>query len=476
MAPLTRSRTCGPRGCSSMVEPQSSKLATRVRFPSSALTPLVASQETEHSLHQRDARILVRLDLLHEHRGVDRQLFAAEQLLGEVHNGGRRILVLLDLLQEQRKHLLPHVDVQAGHAVLLLEQPAEGAEIDVEVVDGEPEVVSQLVHLLLEKHQRRPEPFYFVIGEPARLHPSYGLLLHELPQQLHEGEHELDQALLDLLGVGADSTAQPGYVDVRSVRLERPYGGGGDSGCSRTVPLVRVVGHDATSEELKLNGGHGPVAHAARPGSSACHSSRAAHRSVTRPCGSSTASRSPSVVRSSRSSLARSPTASVNAETSWSCSRTRATRLMTYSRPVSGGSGAGVAGLSACTTISTLLRTAPSRSSHSASRSATRPSRASRSSTTVPNRKGSSAPVAESLATISPKRTSSACSGGGGPWTSENATPTSVPSTRLIPSGTIAPTGSTAYRSSPSHRPRGVLRRTEPATSCAGASTSRSPR
>src|SRR4051794_912401 len=208
-----------------------------------------------------------------------------------------------------------------------LEQPAKGAEIDVQVVDGEPEVVAELVHLLLEKHERCSEPLYLVVGEPTGLNAAYGLLLHQLPEQLHQGQHQLDQALLHLFRVSTDATGEARYVDVWSIGLERPDGVVCLRG-SRALALGGELGHEATAD-VKLNGGHGPVALAARPGSSASHRSSAAQRSMTRCSGTSTASRRPSLVLSSRSSLATSPTASVSPATSRSCSRTRATRFMT---------------------------------------------------------------------------------------------------------------------------------------------------
>src|SRR5215213_10060812 len=79
-----------------------------------------------------------------------------------------------------------------------LEKVAERPEIQVEVAVLELELPFQLLHALLE----------LLVGERALLHAPQRLPLHQLTQQLDEGEHELGEAAFDVLGVGVDAARE----------------------------------------------------------------------------------------------------------------------------------------------------------------------------------------------------------------------------------------------------------------------------
>jgi hypothetical protein len=66
----------------------------------------------------------------------------------------------------------------------------------------------QLLHPLLELHEGLPEPLDLLVRERSGLHPPERLPLHQLPQQLHEGEDQLREALFDTLRVGVDAARQ----------------------------------------------------------------------------------------------------------------------------------------------------------------------------------------------------------------------------------------------------------------------------
>src|SRR5881227_358253 len=82
-----------------------------------------------------------------------------------------------------------------------LHQPAQRPEVEVEVLVLEPELVLELLHPLLEQHERLAEPLDLVGRERAALDPPERLALHQLTQQLDQREHELGQALLEAFAV-----------------------------------------------------------------------------------------------------------------------------------------------------------------------------------------------------------------------------------------------------------------------------------
>src|SRR3954466_13491644 len=153
-----------------------------------------------------------------------------------------------------------------------LEQAAEWPEVEVEVVLGEPELVAQLRHPLVELHERAAEALDLLFGQAAGVDPAQRLALHQLAQELDDGQHELRQALLDRLRVGVDPAAerapQPVVIDAEARQVRR-------SG-------QHLVAHRASAKE---KGAHGPVQTSA---SSGC----AASSSRTRAAKAPTASRS----------------------------------------------------------------------------------------------------------------------------------------------------------------------------------------
>src|SRR5436190_6152075 len=95
------------------------------------------------------------------------------------------------------------------------EKISERAEIEVEIALLEAELGLQFFHSLGEPHEGQPEPFDLLVVERALLHSPKRLALHQLPQQLDQGQDELRKSLLDLLRVGRD----PARCDVQ-VALE----------------------------------------------------------------------------------------------------------------------------------------------------------------------------------------------------------------------------------------------------------------
>src|SRR3954468_1977472 len=87
-----------------------------------------------------------------------------------------------------------------------LEQFSEWAEVDVQVLLLELEVLAKLFHLLLEQHECLSEPLDLFGRQRLTLDPPQSLALHQLADQLDESQHELSETLLEALAVGICST------------------------------------------------------------------------------------------------------------------------------------------------------------------------------------------------------------------------------------------------------------------------------
>src|SRR5947199_2732961 len=77
------------------------------------------------------------------------------------------------------------------------EQVSERLEVQVQVAVLETELALQLLHPLLELHERLAEPFDLLVRQRPLVHPAQRLPLHQLAEQLDQRQHELSQALLD---------------------------------------------------------------------------------------------------------------------------------------------------------------------------------------------------------------------------------------------------------------------------------------
>src|SRR5215211_5756414 len=88
--------------------------------------------------------------------------------------------------------------------VRLSKEVLERAEIEVELLVGEAEVLLQLLHPLLQRDQGLAESLDLVVAEAACLDPPYRLAFHQLPQQFDEREHELGEPTCDVLSIALD--------------------------------------------------------------------------------------------------------------------------------------------------------------------------------------------------------------------------------------------------------------------------------
>src|SRR5437762_2386590 len=76
---------------------------------------------------------------------------------------------------------------------LLLKQVPQRPEVQVELGVLESERRLQLLHALLEPHERLAEPLDLVLRERALLHPPDSLTLHQLTQELDQRQNQLRQ-------------------------------------------------------------------------------------------------------------------------------------------------------------------------------------------------------------------------------------------------------------------------------------------
>src|SRR5690349_21222906 len=125
-----------------------------------------------------------------------------------------RVLAVLRADRRGRRRLASHQpkDIQALFA---RQKRAERPQIQVEVFDGETEVVPQLGHPVFEGHQSRSDLLDLVVGERPLVHPAQGLTLHQLAQQFDEGQDQGHQPLLHRFRVGVDPEAVYRFALIR---------------------------------------------------------------------------------------------------------------------------------------------------------------------------------------------------------------------------------------------------------------------
>src|SRR5436309_14879425 len=83
-----------------------------------------------------------------------------------------------------------------------LHQVPEGTEVQVQVLVCEAELLLQLVHALVQAHERGAEALDLVVVERAAVHPPQSLTLHHLAQQVDDRQYALREAALDALWIG----------------------------------------------------------------------------------------------------------------------------------------------------------------------------------------------------------------------------------------------------------------------------------
>src|SRR3954462_14687028 len=91
---------------------------------------------------------------------------------------------------------------------LTSEQPAQRSEIEIQILFGESELVSQLGHPAVELHERPAEALLLLVAQPTGIDSPEGLALHDLPQELHDREDELGQPSFEGLGIRIHAPAQ----------------------------------------------------------------------------------------------------------------------------------------------------------------------------------------------------------------------------------------------------------------------------
>src|ERR671914_23171 len=93
-------------------------------------------------------------------------------------------------------------------ALDLSEEAPEWAQVQVQVLRRQSELLAQLLHPSVQLHEGLPQPLDLLLGQGSAVDPPQGLPLHQLPKQLDDRQHELREPLLHGLRVRVHPPAQ----------------------------------------------------------------------------------------------------------------------------------------------------------------------------------------------------------------------------------------------------------------------------
>src|SRR5579875_905389 len=88
--------------------------------------------------------------------------------------------------------------------LLVLDQLSQRSQVEVQVLASQTEDVLELLHSLGQRLEGAAESLLLLRGQRPRIDTPQRLALHELPQELDHGEHELGEPLLERLRIGGD--------------------------------------------------------------------------------------------------------------------------------------------------------------------------------------------------------------------------------------------------------------------------------
>src|SRR4051794_7397574 len=164
-----------------------------------------------------------------------------------------------------------------------LDQFSQWAEVEIQVVLLELEVLAKLFHLLLEQHEGLAEPLDLLGRKRPALDSPQRLALHQLADQLNEREHQLGKTLLEALAVGVDAPPARGPKAIELVAEELEIAPAGEQPVLELATAICCSGrrHDRGSDGVKLYGGQGPVHTTVAPPTVSSSSSTAARNGPT---------------------------------------------------------------------------------------------------------------------------------------------------------------------------------------------------
>src|SRR3954470_17135083 len=91
-------------------------------------------------------------------------------------------------------------------------QRSERPEVQIQVLGPQSVPLAQFGHAVLQEHEGEPDPLLLVLAEISGVEAAQRLALHELAQQLDDGQHEFHQVALDGVGVQVQPVAAGGHV------------------------------------------------------------------------------------------------------------------------------------------------------------------------------------------------------------------------------------------------------------------------
>ena len=119
---------------------------------------------------------------------------------------------------------------QTGCCRVRLLEELDCSEIDVEILRSEVEHPADISNRALDFHQRRTDGFRFGAAQRALFHSSYCLTFHQLADEFHKRQHQLDDRSLDVVGIriptnGCARLAPDGLPDPPVLRIDTDVAG-----------------------------------------------------------------------------------------------------------------------------------------------------------------------------------------------------------------------------------------------------------
>jgi hypothetical protein len=84
-------------------------------------------------------------------------------------------------------------------------QFAQRSQIDIQVLVGEPESFAEGSYLLTLAHQGQPQALAISLAQAAGFDPCEGLSFEQFMQQVDQGQHQLREPVLELVGFQIDA-------------------------------------------------------------------------------------------------------------------------------------------------------------------------------------------------------------------------------------------------------------------------------
>jgi len=154
------------------------------------------------------------------------------------------------------------------------EQLADGAQIEIELVRRNVELLREVLNRFLKSHQRKPDPLRLIVGQRPSFHAADRLPFEQLTDQFDQREDQPQHGTANVVRVGIPAgrprsgrgfNLPPDGVDLLRIRCNRrgrpsvslPTGSSGLPPTSRSA-LHRLSRRAHRTSGANANGGNGP--------------------------------------------------------------------------------------------------------------------------------------------------------------------------------------------------------------------------